>query len=73
MNDELMEAQPPNARTLEYWSDRLPVPAYDRDLVMPGRVHVGVGGFHRAQTSRPDLAHPPSLAVASGASHRQGR
>jgi len=40
--------KPLNARTLAYWSDRLPVPAYDRDLVTPGVVHVGVGGFHRA-------------------------
>jgi mannitol 2-dehydrogenase len=40
--------QPLNARTLEYWRDRLPVPGYDRDLVTPGVVHVGVGGFHRA-------------------------
>jgi mannitol 2-dehydrogenase len=24
------------------------VPAYDRDLVTPGVVHFGVGGFHRA-------------------------
>jgi mannitol 2-dehydrogenase len=40
--------QPLNARTLPYWSGRLPVPAYDRDLVTPGVVHVGVGGFHRA-------------------------
>jgi len=40
--------QPLNARTLPYWSDRLPVPAYDRDLVTPGVVHFGVGGFHRA-------------------------
>jgi mannitol 2-dehydrogenase len=37
-----------NARTLTYWSDRLPVPAYDRSLVTPGVVHVGVGSFHRA-------------------------
>jgi mannitol 2-dehydrogenase len=37
-----------NARTLGYWSDRLPTPAYDRDLVTPGVVHFGVGGFHRA-------------------------
>jgi mannitol 2-dehydrogenase len=37
-----------NARRLKYWSDRLPAPAYDRALVMPGMVHVGVGGFHRA-------------------------
>jgi hypothetical protein len=48
MKDEWMEAQPLNARTLKYWSDRLPVPAYDRDLMMPGTVHVGIGGFHRA-------------------------
>jgi mannitol 2-dehydrogenase len=37
-----------NARTLEYWRDRLPVPSYDRRLVTPGVVHIGVGGFHRA-------------------------
>ncbi len=42
------EPQPLNARTLTYWSDRLPVPAYDRNLVTPGVVHFGVGGFHRA-------------------------
>jgi mannitol 2-dehydrogenase len=42
------EPQPLNARTLKYWAGRLPVPAYDRDLVTPGVVHVGVGGFHRA-------------------------
>ena len=29
-------------------SGRLPVPAYDRSLVTPGVVHLGVGGFHRA-------------------------
>jgi mannitol 2-dehydrogenase len=40
--------QPLNARTLAYWSERLPAPAYDRDLVTPGVVHFGVGGFHRA-------------------------
>jgi mannitol 2-dehydrogenase len=40
--------KPLNARTLTYWRDRLPVPAYDRDLVTTGVVHVGVGGFHRA-------------------------
>jgi mannitol 2-dehydrogenase len=40
--------QPLNGRTLAYWSDRLPVPAYDRRRVTPGVVHVGVGGFHRA-------------------------
>jgi mannitol 2-dehydrogenase len=42
------EPQPLNARTLKYWSDRVAVPAYDRSLVTPGVVHVGVGGFHRA-------------------------
>ena len=42
------EPQPLNARTLKYWSGRLPAPAYDRSLVTPGIVHVGVGGFHRA-------------------------
>ena len=41
-------AQLLNARTLPYWSERLPAPAYDRDLVTPGVVHFGVGGFHRA-------------------------
>jgi mannitol 2-dehydrogenase len=41
-------SQPLNAQTLAYWSDRLPAPAYDRDLVTPGVVHFGVGGFHRA-------------------------
>jgi mannitol 2-dehydrogenase len=40
--------RPLNARTLAYWRGRLPAPAYDRDLVTPGVVHVGVGGFHRA-------------------------
>jgi mannitol 2-dehydrogenase len=43
-----VKPQPLNARTLAYWSDRLPAPAYDRDLVAPGMVHIGVGGFHRA-------------------------
>ena len=42
------EPQPLNARTLGYWAGRLPVPTYDRRLVTPGVVHVGVGGFHRA-------------------------
>jgi len=42
------EPRPLNARTLGYWRDRLPAPDYDRDLVTPGVVHVGVGGFHRA-------------------------
>ena len=40
--------QPLNSRTLAYWSDRLPVPTYDRNLLTPGVVHFGVGGFHRA-------------------------
>ena len=44
----LNRRQPLNARTLAYWSGRLPVPAYDRGLVTPGVVHFGVGGFHRA-------------------------
>ena len=42
------EPQPLCARTLGYWRDRLPVPDYDRALVTPGVVHLGVGGFHRA-------------------------
>jgi mannitol 2-dehydrogenase len=40
--------QPLNARTLKSLSERLPAPAYDRSLVTPGVVHLGVGGFHRA-------------------------
>jgi mannitol 2-dehydrogenase len=40
--------QPLNARTLAYRSDRVPGPGYERDLVTPGVVHIGVGGFHRA-------------------------
>ena len=40
--------QPLNARTLTHWAGRLPVPAYNRDLVTAGVVHFGVGGFHRA-------------------------
>jgi mannitol 2-dehydrogenase len=43
-----VRAQPLNARTLAYWSDRLATPGYDRELVTPGCVHFGVGGFHRA-------------------------
>jgi mannitol 2-dehydrogenase len=42
------ELQPLNARTLKYWSGRVPGPTYDRALVTPGVVHIGVGGFHRA-------------------------
>jgi mannitol 2-dehydrogenase len=50
MNDMSDPVRPPplNAQTLAYWSDQLPIPAYDRDLVTPGVVHIGVGGFHRA-------------------------
>jgi mannitol 2-dehydrogenase len=40
--------RPLNARTLKYWSDRVALPGYDRSLVTPGVVHIGVGGFHRA-------------------------
>jgi mannitol 2-dehydrogenase len=43
-----VEAQPLSARTLASLNGRLPVPSYDRRLVTPGVVHVGVGGFHRA-------------------------
>lgn len=43
-----VSARPLNAQTLPYWRTRLPSPTYDRDLVTPGVVHVGVGGFHRA-------------------------
>ena len=42
------EPQPLNARTLKDWTGRIPVPDYDRALVTPGVVHIGVGGFHRA-------------------------
>ena len=45
---ELVPPQPLNAQTLAYWSDRVEAPSYDRDLVTPGVVHIGVGGFHRA-------------------------
>src|ERR1700728_3491966 len=45
---EPAEPRPLNARTLAYWAGRIPVPGYDRALVTPGVVHVGVGGFHRA-------------------------
>ncbi len=43
-----VKPQPLNARTLKYWRDRLALPAYDRNLVTPGVVHFGVGGFHRS-------------------------
>jgi mannitol 2-dehydrogenase len=42
------EAQPLSTATLARLKARLPVPAYDRHLVTPGVVHIGVGGFHRA-------------------------
>jgi hypothetical protein len=37
-----------SARTLGSLGDRVHAPAYDRGLVTPGVVHIGVGGFHRA-------------------------
>jgi hypothetical protein len=40
-----VKPKPLNARTLKYWSDRLALPAYDRNLVTPGVVHFGVGGI----------------------------
>src|SRR5258708_159359 len=43
-----VKTQPLSARTLAYGREQLPAPAYDRDLVTPGIVHFGVGGFHRA-------------------------
>ncbi len=43
-----VKPQPLNARTLAYLGGQVPVPAYDRNLVTPGVVHFGVGGFHRA-------------------------
>lgn len=33
-------------------ADRVPVPTYDRKRVVPGIVHLGVGGFHRAHQAR---------------------
>ena len=44
----VIKPQPLNAQTLAHLSGQLPVPGYDRDLVTPGVVHFGVGGFHRA-------------------------
>jgi len=37
-----------NQANLPSISERIAVPAYDRSLVTPGIVHVGVGNFHRA-------------------------
>jgi mannitol 2-dehydrogenase len=45
---EPVSPQPLNAQTLAYWRARVEAPSYDRDLVTPGVVHIGVGGFHRA-------------------------
>ena len=45
---ESLEQLPLNAKTLESLRHRLPVPSYDRDQVVAGVVHFGVGGFHRA-------------------------
>jgi mannitol 2-dehydrogenase len=43
-----LTAVPLRAGSLPHWHGRLPVPDYDRSLVTPGVVHIGVGGFHRA-------------------------
>src|ERR1700734_2860245 len=45
---EAAEPRPLTAGPVASGAGRLPVPAYDRRLVTPGVVHVGVGGFHRA-------------------------
>jgi mannitol 2-dehydrogenase len=45
---EFVPPQPLNAQTLAYWTERVEAPSYDRELVTPGVVHIGVGGFHRA-------------------------
>ena len=37
-----------NETTLPLLSRNVAVPQYDRKAVMPGIVHIGVGGFHRA-------------------------
>jgi mannitol 2-dehydrogenase len=41
-------SRPLSAQTLAYWRSRLPAPGYDRELITPGVIHIGVGGFHRA-------------------------
>ena len=56
--------QPLNSRTLPYWKGRLPMPAYDRDLVTPGVVHIGVGGFHRAHQA---MYHDRMMNEGAGA------
>jgi mannitol 2-dehydrogenase len=42
------DMQPLNQETLSSLSASVPIPAYDRDRVRTGIVHIGVGGFHRA-------------------------
>ncbi|APQ19389.1 mannitol dehydrogenase family protein [Maribacter hydrothermalis] len=37
-----------NTKNLAEISNQLPTPTFDRALLKPGIVHVGVGGFHRA-------------------------
>ncbi|MCG2459173.1 mannitol dehydrogenase family protein [Flavobacteriaceae bacterium F89] len=37
-----------NHKNLVDITDRIPCPAYDRDGLTAGMVHIGVGGFHRA-------------------------
>ncbi len=37
-----------NQKNLTAIADRIPCPAYDRDGLTAGMVHIGVGGFHRA-------------------------
>jgi mannitol 2-dehydrogenase len=65
--------QPLNARTLPYWSERLPTPAYDRDLVTPGVVHFGVGSFHRAhQAMYHDRLLAGDLVTGGPISERRG-
>ena len=61
-----MPLRPLNARTLAYWSTRLPVPAYDRELVTPGVVHFGVGGFHRAHEA---MYHDRLMSGSQSAGH----
>lgn len=41
-------AVPLSTATLGELDPRITVPAYDRSLLRPGIVHIGVGGFHRA-------------------------
>src|SRR3954470_3143698 len=40
--------QPLDQKTLSSLSASVPTPAYDRDGVRTGIVHIGVGGFHRS-------------------------